>query len=85
MLTITCPFQTPDRPQQSRLPPPIKPKMTADNEDESEAAESEAREGDMETTDGGEMTAERLRSTYHSSEMAMAFERLVRPECVLIC
>ena len=34
----------------------------------------------METNDGEEMTAERQRSTYHSSDMALAFERLVRPE-----
>lgn len=56
--------------------------MTADNEDESEAVESEAHEEGMETNDGREMTAERLRSTYHSSDMALAFERLVRAECV---
>lgn len=38
----------------------------------------------METDDGEEMTAERLRSTYHSSDMALAFERLVRPEYLVI-
>ena len=78
-------LKTPDKPQQSRLPPPIKPQITADNEDGSDAAESAALEVDMETNDGEEMTAERLRSTYHSSDMALAFERLVRPECLLIC
>lgn len=58
----------------------MKPQITADNENESDAAESEAREVDMETNDVEEMTAERLRSTYHSSDMALAFERLVRLE-----
>jgi len=67
---------TPDKPQQSRLPPPIKSQITADNEDGSDGAESESREDDMETNDGEEMTAERMRSTYHSSDMALAFERL---------
>ena len=38
----------------------------------------------METNDGEEITAERMRSTYHSSDMALAFERLVRPECLII-
>ena len=57
--------------------------MTADNEDESEAVESETHEEGMETSDRDEMTAERLRSTFHSSDMALAFERLVRPLCVL--
>lgn len=75
-------IQTPDRSQQSRLPPPIKPKMTVDNEDGNEAVESEADEENMETNDDEKMTAERLRSTYHSSDMALAFERLVRPESV---
>ena len=56
--------------------------MTVDSEDGSEAAESEVREEDMVTNDGGEMTAERLRSTYHSSDMALAFERLVGFDCV---
>ena len=37
----------------------------------------------METNDDEEMTAERLRSTYHSSDMALDFERLVRL-CLLI-
>jgi len=58
----------------------MKPQITADNENESDAAESEAREVDMETNDVEEMTAERLRSTYHSSDMALALERLVRLE-----
>ena len=53
-----------------------------DNEDGNEAVESEADEENMETNDDGKMTAERLRSTYHSSDMALAFERLVRPESV---
>lgn len=81
-LTLWLPIsiQTPDKPQQSRLPPPIKP--TVDNEEGSDVAESEAREEDMETNDVEEITAERLRSTYHSSDMALAFERLVRPKCV---
>ena len=48
--------------------------MTA--EDESEVVESEAREEGLETND--EVTAERLRSTYHSSDVTLAFERLVR-------
>jgi len=38
----------------------------------------------METNNGEEMTTERMRSTYHSSDMALAFEGLVRPECLLI-
>ena len=38
----------------------------------------------METNDDEEMTAERMRSSYHSSDMALAFERLVRPECLSI-
>ena len=37
----------------------------------------------MEIDDGEEMTAERMRITYHSSDMALAFERLVRLECLL--
>ena len=56
--------------------------MTVDNEDGNEAVESEADEENMETYDDEETTAERLRSTYHSSDMALAFERLVRPENV---
>ena len=75
--------QTPDRPQQSRLPPPNKPSTSADNEDENGAVDSEAHEEGMETNDDREMTAERLRSTFHSSDMALAFERLVRASCVL--
>ena len=38
----------------------------------------------METNDGEEVTTERLRSTYHSSDMALAFERMVRPEYLLV-
>ena len=38
----------------------------------------------METNNDEEMTAERMRSTIHSSDMALAFERLVRGECLLI-
>ena len=45
----------PDKPQQSRVPPPIKPQITADNEDGSEAPGSEAHERDMETNDGEEI------------------------------
>lgn len=32
----------------------------------------------MEISDGGEISVERLQSTFHSSEVALAFERLVR-------
>ena len=38
----------------------------------------------METNDGEEITAERMHSIYHSSDMALAFEKLVRPKCLLI-
>ena len=73
-------LQAPDRPQQSRLPPPVKPKITADSENEREETEIAAREDDMDTSDGAEISTERLESTYHSSEMALAFERLVSPK-----
>lgn len=58
----------------------MKPKLTADNEDGNEARESEAVE---ETNDDERMTVERLRSTYHSSDMALAFGRLVRLNSVV--
>lgn len=61
----------------------MKPKLTADNEDGNEARESEAVEEAMETNDDERMTAERLRSTYHSSDMALAFGRLVRLNSVV--
>lgn len=61
----------------------MKPKLTADNEDRNEARESEAVEEAMETNDDERMTAERLRSTYHSSDMALAFGRLVRLNSVV--
>lgn len=84
-MTIYCCFsyKTPDKSQPSRLPPPMKPKLTADNEDGNEARESEAVEEAMETNDDEGMTAERLRSTYHSSDMALAFGRLVRLNSVV--
>ena len=52
--------------------------MAAENNHEQEEAEMAAQEEDMETSDTGERNAERFQSTYHSSEMALAFERLVR-------
>ena len=77
-------LQVPDRPQQSRLPPPVKPKITTDSENEREETEIAAKEDDMDTSDGAEMTTERFQSTYHSSEMALAFERLVSPKRVTL-
>ncbi|PFX16223.1 Midasin [Stylophora pistillata] len=67
---------TPDKSQLSRLPPPIKLKMTVENKDGNEARDTEAGEEIMETNDDMGMTTERLRSTYHSSDMALAFQRL---------
>ena len=61
----------------------MKPKLTADNEDGNEARESEAVEEAMETNDDEGMTAERLRKTHHSSDMALAFGRLVRLNSVV--
>ncbi|XP_015771488.1 PREDICTED: midasin-like [Acropora digitifera] len=68
-------FPTPERPQQSRMLPPVKPRSTEDTEQEEEA-ETENREEDMETNNPEEITADRLLSTYHSSEIALAFERM---------
>ena len=58
--------------------------MTVDDENEQDEAESGPREEDMETSHGGEMTTERLQSTYHSSEMALAFERMVSLGCAVL-
>lgn len=72
-------LKAPDNPQQTRLPPPNKPKTDAmGNEDEQEVAERATKEEDMQTIEGGEISTERLQSTFHSSEVALAFERLVR-------
>lgn len=79
-MTVNLTLQLPDRPQQSRLPPPVKPKITADSEAEREETEIATREDDMDTSDGAEISTERLQSTYHSSEMALVFERLVSPK-----
>ncbi|XP_074625737.1 midasin-like [Acropora palmata] len=68
-------FPTPERPQRSRMLPPVKPRSTEDTEQEEEA-ETENREEDMETNNPEEITADRLLSTYHSSEIALAFERM---------
>ncbi|KAK2551238.1 hypothetical protein P5673_028003 [Acropora cervicornis] len=59
-------FPTPERPQRSRMLPPVKPRSTEDTEQEEEA-ETENREEDMETNNPEEITADRLLSTYHSS------------------
>lgn len=48
------------------------------NEDEQEVAERATKEEDMQTIKGGEISTERLQSTFHSSEVALTFERLVR-------
>ena len=48
------------------------------NEGEQEIAERATTEEDMQTIEGGEISTERLQSTFHSSEVALAFERLVR-------
>ena len=72
-------LKAPDNPQQTRLPPPNKPNMDAvGNEGEQEIAERATTEEDMQTIEGGEISTERLQSTFHSSEVALAFERLVR-------
>lgn len=72
-------LKAPDNPQQTRLPPPNKPNMDAvGNEGEQEIAERATKEEDMQTIEGGEIFTERLQSTFHSSEVALAFERLVR-------
>lgn len=72
-------LKAPDNPQQTRLPPPNKPNMDAvGNEGEQEIAERATKEEDMQTIEGGEISTERLQSTFHSSEVALAFERLVR-------
>ena len=72
-------LKAPDNPQQTRLPPPNKPKIDAvGNEDEQEIAERATKEEDMQTIEGGEISTERLQSTFHSSEVALAFQRLVR-------
>lgn len=72
-------LKAPDNPLQTRLPPPNKPKMDAvGNEDEQEIAERATKEEDMQTIEGGEISTERLQSTFHCSEVALAFERLVR-------
>ena len=57
--------------------PPVKPRSTEDTEQEAEA-ETENRDEGMETNNPEEITADRLLSTYHSSEIALAFERMVR-------
>lgn len=56
--------------------PPVKPRSTEDTEQDGEV-ETEHREEEMETNNTEEITADRLLSTYHSSEMALAFERMV--------
>ena len=48
------------------------------DEDEQEVADTATKEEDMQTIEGGEISTERLQSTFHSSEVALAFERLVR-------
>ncbi|XP_068697530.1 midasin-like [Montipora foliosa] len=75
-LKIILKPQTPDRPKQTRLLPPVKPTITTDTEQEEEEAEAVDREEGMETSDSEEITADRLLSTYHSSEMAFAFEKM---------
>ena len=54
-----------------------------DTEQEEEEAKAVDREEGMETSDSEEITADRLLSTYHSSEMALAFEKMVSPVTVV--